>query len=169
MTRNPCLTYPVFFSIAVAIALLAVKVEAANPQNFIINYNLAARASLTVSPAAINFPDSDPTAFPSVSATENPVTVTVRVRQNPSLTTTLVCQGGPLVSGANSIASANITWTATGTGFQNGTLNNSAAVSVGSWTIPGTYNANLNFYLNNSWSYAVGSYSGTILYTLTAP
>lgn len=164
-------TYLVLVSLAAASFLPPARVEAANPQSFTTNYNLAARAVLTVTPAIITFPDSDPAAVPSVPATGNPVLVTVKVRKDPSavLTATLVCQGGPLVSGADSIASGNVTWTATGTGFASGTLNNAVAANVGSWSASGVYNGTLSFYLNNLWSYAAGNYSGNILYTLTAP
>ena len=168
MKRNALSTYLVSFSLATAIITLAANVEAANPQAFTTNYNLAARATLTVTPSIINFPDFDPTAVPLVPATSNPIMVTVKVRKDPTINATLVCQGGPLISGTDSIDSANITWTASGTGFINGTLN-AAAVTVGTWTASGNYSGSLSFYLNNLWTYNVGNYSGDILYILTAP
>lgn len=146
-------------------------VEAANSQPFMTNYNISARAKLSITPATINFSDADPTLVPIVSATENPVLVTVKIRKDPSvaLTATLVCQGGPLLSGSDSIASGNISWTASGTGFTGGTLSSTSPQTVGTWTSSGVYTGNLVFQLSNLWSYATGNYTGNVTYTLTAP
>ncbi len=158
-------------SVAGTLLCAVVAGECANPQPVTTNYNIGARAKLTVSPSTINFPDADPTLVPLVAATENPVVVTVKIRKDPSaaVTATLVCQGGPLVSGGDTIASSNITWTAAGTGFTGGTLNSATPQTVGSWSASGSYAGNLVFRLNNLWSYATGTYTGSITYTLTAP
>lgn len=161
----------IIFCACVAAAVFPGISLAANPQPFTINYNLNARARITVTPSTINFPDSNPVLVPQISATENPIQVTVKFRKNPSaaVTATLVCQGGPLISGANTIASSNITWTATGTGFSGGTLSSSAPQQVGSWGASGVYAGNLTYRLDNLWTYATGTYTGSITYTVTAP
>lgn len=154
-----------------ALACLPATGEGANPQPFSTNYSISARAKLTITPGTVNFPDADPTNVPLVSANENPLAVTVKFRKDPStsVTATLVCQGGPLTSGGDSIAASNVTWTATGTGFVNGTLSSSTPQTVGSWTDSGSYAGNLNLRLGNLWSYATGTYTGSITFTLTAP
>lgn len=144
---------------------------AASTTPLTLNYSLAARVKLNISPATINFADADPTMTPLIPANENPITVTAYFRKDPAaaLTATLVCQGGPLASASGTIPSANISWTATGSGFTSGTLSSTIPQSVGSWTTSGIYSGNLNFSLANLWSYTVGDYSGNITYTLTAP
>lgn len=144
---------------------------AASSGSMTINYYVAARANLTITPATINFADMDPTSAPLVPARENPVQVTVKIRKDPAaaIAATLTCQGGPLVSGADAIPSSSISWTASGTGLVAGTLSSSTPQAVGSWTASGNYNGSLNFNLSNLWTYSIGTYTGSILYTLTAP
>ena len=135
-----------------------------------VNATVSARATLTLGVAAINFPDSDPTAVPSISATENPVSVTAKVRTGAASTATLTCiAGGALISGTDTIAISNVTWTAGGNGFVGGTMSSTLAQSAGSWTGSGNNSSTFSYSLANSWSYAIGSYSQTVTYTLTAP
>lgn len=158
--------------VVLALACAADTGSCANPQAITFSYPLAARAKLNITPATINFPDADPTLFPSVSAAENPIQAAVRIRKDPSaaLTATLVCQmTTPLTSGADTIPASAISWTATGSGFNGGTMNSATPQLVGVWTTSGAYLGNLTFRMNNLWTYATGSYSGTILFTLTAP
>lgn len=144
--------------------------NAASTGSMTINYYVAARANLTITPATINFADMAPTSSPLVPAKENPVQVTVKIRKDPAAAAfTLTCQGGPLVSGADVIPSSGISWTASGTGLVAGTLSSSTPQAVGSWTASGNYNGSLNFNLSNLWTYSIGTYTGSILYTLTAP
>jgi hypothetical protein len=62
-----------------------------------------------------------------------------------------------------------MTWTATGTGYVSGTMNRTTAQTAGSWTASGQRIGTFSYFLVNSWSYIVGSYSTSIGYTLTAP
>lgn len=160
-----------FLLYACAASAVPSAAHAANPQPMTINYSVSARAKISVTPSTINFPDSNPVLVPQVSATENPVQVTVKFRKDPSaaVTATLIAQGGPLTSGGNTIASSNITWTASGSGFVGGTLSSSTPQAVGSWSASGAYTGNLTFRLNNLWTYATGTYTGSITYTVTAP
>lgn len=171
MKRSALSNILIFLGIAAGFAVSATIAGAASTQPLTMNYSLIARANLTITPSTINFPDADPTLSPLVAAAENPVVVTAKFRKDPSaaLTATLVCQGGPLVSGADAIPSSGVTWTATGTGFTGGTLSNITPQQVGSWTASGNYSGSLNFKLSNLWTYAVGNYSGNVTYTLTAP
>jgi hypothetical protein len=130
---------------------------------------LASSAQLTLNPLAISFPNADPDAVPSISA-NIPVQVTANVstKKNNTATLTALAQGD-LVSGSNTIAISNVTWTASGSGFSGGTLSKSTAQSVGQWQGSGTRTGTLNFFLKNSWSYATGNYTQRVTFTLTAP
>jgi hypothetical protein len=135
-----------------------------------LNAPMSASAQLTINPLTINFPNADPDAMPSIPANENPVQVTANVTtgNNKTVTLTALAQGD-LVSGGDSIAISNVTWTASGGGFSGGTLSKRAAMPVGTWTGPGTYTGTLSFFLKNSWSYASGNYTQRVTFTLTAP
>lgn len=143
---------------------------AQDQKNLTINATVNARAKLTLSVTAINFPDADPDATPSLAANENPVGVTANVRTGSGSTATLtVLANSDLVSGSDSIGIGNVSWTATGSGFVNGVLSKTTAQNVGSWTGSGVRTGTLNFFLANSWDYATGNYSATATFTLTAP
>lgn len=143
---------------------------ATTTSNLTVNTNIAARASLVLASATINFPDADPTTVPSIAAAENAVNVIARVRTGSSSVASLqVLAASDLTSGANVIAVSNVTWTATGTGFVAGTMNSTTPQTAGSWTGPGEQIGTFSYFLANSWNFATGSYSTTVTYTLTAP
>lgn len=132
----------------------------------------AQRVDLSLSSTSISFPSADPDTTPSIAA---PVMqVTYRVRQNAydadwQLT---VLASGDLSSGIATIPVSNVTWTATpAPPFQSGTMSATLAQRVAS----GVGNANpsrtayVSFFLANSWSYDVGTYSAIFTFTLTAP
>jgi len=139
-------------------------------QPLTVNLAISARAKLTLGVNAINFPDADPDTSPSVSATENPVSVTAKVRTGASSTATLThLASGDLTSGGNTIAISNVTWTVTGSGFVPGTMNRTTAQAAGNWTGSGSYSGTFSFSIVNNWSYATGNYTASTTYTLTAP
>lgn len=137
---------------------------------FTLSLGLSGRAKLNFGMLALNFPDADPNTVPSIPANVNPLSVTSSSRTGSSQTATLTClAGGDLISGINTIAISNMTWTATGTGYVTGTMNKTTAQTAGSWTGSGQRAGTFSYFLNNSWSYMTGNYSTTITYTLTAP
>lgn len=143
---------------------------ATTSSNLTVNTNIAARAALILGSATINFPDADPSVVTSIAATENPVSVTARVRTGSASVASLqVLAGGDMMSGTDVITMDNVTWTATGPGFAAGTMNKTTAQSAGSWTGSGERIGSFSYLLANSWNYAAGSYSVTVTYTLTAP
>jgi hypothetical protein len=160
-----------YFLLAVPLWLGTFTCDGAAIEPVTLTYAVNGAAKLTISPGSIVFPDADPSHVPLIPATDNPVNVTVKIRKEPSTATlaTLVCQCTPLTSGPDSIPASNITWTATGQGFQAGTLNSSLPQQAGSWPLSGSFSGTFNFYLRNLWTYSVGSYTGTIVYTLAAP
>jgi hypothetical protein len=127
---------------------------------------------LTVSPRVITFPSSDPDAVPVVDA--SPVTVSYRIRQNNAAPWSLtVLAGGDLTSGPSRIDISNVTWVATpAPPFQNGTLSKTVAQRIASGTgnVPNPNTTGLiTFRLANSWTYSTGTYTQTVLFTLSAP
>lgn len=162
------------FSLVLAILgllLTSMPVLAVNTtQPLTVNMAISARAKLTLGVNAINFADADPDSSPSILATENPVSVTAKVRTGAASTATLThLAGGDLTSGGNTIAIGNITWTVTGAGFVSGTMNKTTAQPAGSWTGSGSYSGTYSYSIVNSWSYATGNYTASTTYTLTAP
>jgi hypothetical protein len=131
----------------------------------------AQKLDLSLSPSVITFPASDPDVVPVILAP--PVQVTYRVRQNNNAPWSLtVLAGGDLISGASKVDISNVTWVATpAPPFQGGTLSNTVAQRVAS----GTGNVNpdaigsITFRWANSWTYSTGTYTQTVIFTLSAP
>jgi len=149
---------------------LTVPGAAAQTQTVTLSTNIAARAKLEFGLAAMSFRDENPDTVPSIPANVNALSVTSSARTGSSQTATLTClASGDLIAGTNIIAISNMTWTATGTGYQAGTMNKGTAQTAGSWTGSGQRVGTFSYFLVNSWSYTVGNYSTSINYTLTAP
>jgi hypothetical protein len=157
------------FLVILALSLITVGVAAAatDTKTLTINFNPAARAKLTLGAASITFPDADPDTSPTV--TGGPVTVTSSVRTGSTAKPSLTVLCTDLKSGSDSITIDNVSWTATGDGYQPGTMNSATAQTAGSWTGSNSYNGSFTYSLVNKWTYATGSYSATATYTLTAP
>jgi hypothetical protein len=130
-----------------------------------------ARLDLTLSPRVITFPSSDPDAVPVVAAA--PVQITYRVRQNNFAPWSLtVLAGGDLISGPSKVDISSVTWVATpAPPFQNGTLSKTVAQRIASGTgnVNPTATGSITFQLANSWTYSTGTYTQTVLFTLSAP
>jgi len=124
-------------------------------------------ATLTLGVGSITFPSASPVTVSSIAANGNPISVTVTTTGNPNWSLTVLASGD-LVSGGNTIAIGNVTWTATGTGFVGGTLSKTTARTLASGTGNGTLTGHQSYFLANSWNYVTGSYSQTVLYTLVA-
>jgi len=158
--------------VVVCLVLLAASLPgwgASDQKTLTINATVAAKAKLTLGVAAINFPDADPDSLPSVPATENPVDVNVKAQTGSASTVALTVQAnGDLQSGSDTIAISNVSWTATGPGFIAGIMD-TVPVSAGSWTGSGSRDGTFSYFLTNSWAYAVGNYTQTVVYTLSAP
>jgi hypothetical protein len=135
-----------------------------------VNANINPKAKLTLGAAAISFPDLDPDAAPSLAATAA-LTIDVKARTAANATVSLTVQSGDdLKSGTDTIGIDKLTWTGSGTGFAGaGTSNKTTAQTVVSFQNSGTTTGTQSYALANSWTYATGSYSATLTYTLTAP
>lgn len=126
---------------------------------------------MSLSPRVISFPSGDPDAVPIVTAA--PVTISYRIRQNSGSPWSMtVLAGGDLISGPSQVDISNVTWIATpAPPFQSGTLSRTVAQRIAS----GTGNAanlsigSVTFRLANSWTYSTGTYTQTIVFTLSSP
>jgi hypothetical protein len=134
----------------------------------------AARAqtlTLTIAPSTIAFANADPDTTPSIDAPS--ITVTYRVRQNGggNWRITLLA-GGDLTAGSATIPITNVTWTATpAPPFQDGTMSRTLAQTLASGTgnVQNSTTATVVFRLANAWTHNAGTYSASIVFTLTAP
>jgi hypothetical protein len=154
-------------------ATLATGVHAATSTGTqTVTATVSAAASLTLGASTVTFA-SQPGSTASITQTESGaqlnVTANARTSSAGAVTLTVVA-GGDLASGGQTIPVGNLTWTGTGTGFNaTGTMNKTTAQSVGSWTGSGVYSGTMTYAFANSWTYATGSYTATLTYTLTAP
>lgn len=130
----------------------------------------AQRLDLTITPGVITFPSSDPDVMPIVSAA--PAQVTYHVRQNNGPWTLTVLAGGDLNSGGSTVDISNVTWVATpAPPFQNGTLSKTVAqrLASGNGNVNPAQIGSVTFRVANSWTYDAGTYTQTVIFTLTAP
>ena len=133
-----------------------------------VTANVNAKAKLTLGTAAISFADADPDVTPVMSATAFNIDVKARTSGAGNVTLTVVASND-LTSGSDIIAIGGLTWTVSGGGFQAGTSNKTTAQTVGSWTGSGNQTGSQTYSLPNSWTYATGTYTATLNYTLTVP
>lgn len=151
-------------------ALLALPLPAAaQSRTATISVVIAATARLSVSPAGISFPDSDPTGVPLVAALPGPVGITVKARAAHGATLRLTLRAtDDLRSGVTTIPAGTLTWTAAGDGFASGTLT-VADQTIGTWVGSGVRTGTQSFLFQNSWSHPVGTYTLSMQYTLSSP
>lgn len=132
-----------------------------------VNATVNPKAKLELGTANIAFTDtSNPDDAPLLTAV--PFTVGVKSRTSTGGNVTLTVRAtGNLTSGTDSIDIANLTWLADGdlTGGTSAT----SEVTLGSWTGSGNRTGSQTYRLVNDWAYAVGTYTVTLNYTLTAP
>jgi hypothetical protein len=139
-------------------------------QTATVTATVTAAAGLSISANSITFPNGNPDTVPGIASTEGAISVTTKARTSASgMVTLTVVAVDDLKSGSDSVGINNVTWLASGAGFQAGTLSKTAAQTIGSWMGPGTRTGTLRYSLMNSFGYATGSYRTTLTYTLTAP
>ena len=130
----------------------------------------AQRLDLSVNPVSISFPISDPDTVPVISSAQ--VQVSYRVRSYDGPWTITLLATGDLISGSATVDISNVTWVATpAPPFQNGVLSKTVAqrLAAGTGSINPARTGQVTFRLANSWNYAAGLYTQTIVFTLTAP
>ena len=143
---------------------------AAQASTATLSANVSTIAKLNLSTASASFPDADPDAVPQVPTAGGPILITAKSRANPGVLVVLTLQAADdLRSGVNVIPASNITWTASGNGFVGGTLSKVAPVTVATWTGSGVRTGSQQLYFRNLWTHPTGTYTVSLLYTLSAP
>lgn len=136
----------------------------------ILSADVRTIAKLSLSSLIVAFPDADPDIVPSVAAVGGPLSITAKARATGATQVILTVQAADdLRSGLNVIGAQAITWTATGPGFTAGTLSKTSPVRVAQWAGSGVHSGTQTLYFANLWTYATGTYSASLVYTLTAP
>ena len=127
-------------------------------------------ADITLSTAAVSFPDADPDTVPQIPSTSGPVLITAKARAAAGAQVLLTVQAtDDLRSGVTVIPASNISWTATGSGFISGTLSKTVPATLASWNNSGVHTGSQQLYFRNLWTHPTGTYTLSILYTLSAP
>jgi len=135
-----------------------------------LSANVSPVANLTISSASVSFPDADPDTIPQIPALGGPLLITAKARANPGAQVVLSVQAADdLRSGVTLIPVTNITWTVTGAGFVPGTMSQTASATVASWTGSGVRSGSQQLYFRNLWTHPTGTYTVSLLYTLSAP
>jgi hypothetical protein len=134
-----------------------------------LNATISGMARLSLSSATLTFPDADPDTVPQIAASQGPITITARARAAATGAVTLTLRASDdLRSGLITIPADRITWTSTGAGFAAGTLSAAIDRTVASWAGSGVRTGTQTFFFRNLWTYATGTYTLTMLFTLTA-
>ena len=162
-------------AIAAAALVLATAVENLCAQTLTGAITVTAafnsRIKLTFDRTAVIFDTAAYDINTVVPVLADPLTVSAKARVPPNTRIVLTVQAsGPFTSGGSTIPVSKLSWTMTGTGFQaGGTANEHAAKTLGSWRGPGSWTGPQVYEFLDSWDYAVGTYSVTMTYTLSAP
>ncbi len=142
---------------------------AAQTDTATLNASINGLARLSLSTFTLSFPDADPDTVANIPASQGPLTITAKARTSVNGAVTLtVMATDQLRSGLNTIPASNITWTVSGSGFSSGTLSAASAQTVAGWTGSGVRTGTQSFFFRNLWSYATGTYTLTMTFTLSA-
>jgi hypothetical protein len=127
----------------------------------------AAPVKVTVT-GSVNFPESDPDLVPVIG----PQTITLDFRavgqRGRRFAVTLVANGD-LTSGPDVIPASAISWVAYPSQFASGRLSTTIPVLIVEGLTHAMESATFDFYLDNSWDYYSGVYSGSATYTISSP
>jgi hypothetical protein len=135
-----------------------------------VSANVGTIATLNLSSASASFPDADPDLVPQIPTSGGPILITAKARATPGMQVVLTLQAADdLRSGVTTIPASNVTWTATGAGFVSGTLSKLSPVTLATWTGSGIRTGSQQLYLRNLWTHPTGTYTVSLLYTLSAP
>lgn len=135
-----------------------------------LNATIGGVARLTLSTTSLTFVDADPDSVPDIPATPPAITITAKARAAAGSQVTLTAQAtDDLRSGLDTIPASQISWTATGPGFVSGALSRTAPGTVAVWGGSGVRTGTQSYSFRNLWTYPAGTYTLTVIYTLSAP
>jgi len=158
-------------ALTVVAVLLTASPASAQPvsQNINATVTINNLARLDVSGDVV-FPDTDPDLFATMSAPAITVTARARVAPSVDLSVTVVADDDFFDPLTSTIPVAGLSWTATGTAFvAGGAMSSSTPQTVASWTGPANQSGTQTYSLPNLWSYAPGTHSVQLTYTLATP
>ena len=156
----------------VLVGVLLIQGPSSGPQNATVtlSVNLGSHARLLMSSTTLDFPDADPDLVPLVAAVPTSITVTAKTRTTRNNQVILTVQPtGDLRSGLLTIPASMLRWTANGTGFVGGALATGSNQTVGTWTSSGVRTGTQSYLFENRWTHPPGTYSITLVYTLSSP
>lgn len=164
----------VTLSVALAIVSLAARPHgqaASEISTVTASAVVAGLTKLSFSSLTLTFGDANPDAVALVPASGGPLAITAKSRATPGSAVTLTVEAlDDLRSGTDVIPASALAWTGAGDGFVvNGIVTRGAARTVASWAGSGVRAGTQTYTLQNSWTYAPGTYTLTLTYTLTAP
>jgi len=155
--------------LALAVWIAAAPV-AAQTSTATLSADIRPLAKLTLSTTSVSFADADPDIVGQVPTVGGAITITAKTRATSGAQVVLtVVASGDLRSGVQVINASAITWTAAGPGFVAGTLSATSPAVVAQWTGSGSHAGTQQLFFRNLWSYPTGTYTTSLLYTLTAP
>jgi hypothetical protein len=135
-----------------------------------MNVTVSTMAKLTVSTATLTCPDANPDLSPQVAALQGALSISAKARSTDGSQVVLTIQAADdLRSGLQVIPASAISWTVTGAGFAPGTLSKASPVTLGQWSGSGSRSGTQTLLFQNLWTYATGTYTCTLTYTLTGP
>ena len=158
-------------ALTVAAVLLTASPASAQPvsQNINATVNVNSLARLDVSGDVV-FPDTDPDLFATMSAPAITVAARARVAPSQDLVVTVIAAADFFDPGTSTIPVAGLSWTATGSAFvAGGAMSTSTPQAVAAWTGPANQSGTQTYSLPNLWSYAPGTHSVQLTYTLATP
>ena len=156
--------------ILIALALLQPPTTGPQSASATLSVNLGSLARVAFASTSVAFPNADPDTVPLVAAVPAAIGITAKARTTRNAQVTLTVQSADdLRSGVTVLPASLVTWTAAGAGFVAGTLSRSSAQVVGLWTGSGVRSGSQNFFFANSWSHPPGTYTITLVYTISAP
>lgn len=152
-------------------AVLAVQppVSGSQTATATLSVSIAAQARLSLTSNAIVFPNADPDHVPEVPGSPE-ITVLTKARTSANAQVALTIQASDdLRSGISTLPASLIAWTGSGDGFVPGVLSRTAAQLAATWTGSGTRTGTQRFTFRNSWTHPPGTYSVTLIYTVSMP
>ena len=149
---------------------------ATNTNTLTIDATVTNQATLTIgggTTASISFPNSDPDGTPSIPSTPATLAVVAKAKTGSASVVTLkvLANRGSDFWRRETIPISNVSWTATGDAvFSAGTMSKTTpGVTCGTWTGSGSHTGSFAYFLANSWTLPVGTFTQTATYTLTSP
>lgn len=116
----------------------------------------------------VNFPDQDPDVVNPMSAPDITVSARARVAPTQDLVVTVEAANDWFDPATQTIPVNTLTWTVSGAPWSGGTMNTSP-VTLAQWTGPANQSTTQTYSLPNLWSYAPGTHTVVLTYTLATP